>query len=174
MADSGWSPRGPTSEASADEQSAAPSFGPRHQPLHFDRRRPFQSEWRTPRWDEFCAAAADPSLTFCDFSHVLVDLVSELPGAFKGYLWQLIDYESSDGSNPPPLHQRQRDLLPLPMISFDDDELPKRDSYTDGLVSYKSGRYAWTLLMVAAVNCEYHLATRNGATGNLGPPSKVQ
>ncbi len=60
------------------------------------------------------------------------------------------------------------------MISFDDDELPKRHSYTDGLVSYKSGRYAWTMLMVAAVNCEYHLATRNGAAGSLGPPRKVQ
>ncbi len=143
------------------------SLGPGRQPLQFDRRRPFQSAWRTPRWEEVCAAASDPSLTFSDFAHVLVELVSELPVAFKDYLWQLIDYEGYS-DNPPPLEQRQRDLLPLPMISFDDDELPKRHSYTDGLVSYKSGRYAWTMLMVAAVNCEYHLATRNGATGSLG------
>ncbi len=114
------------------------SLGPGRQPLRFDRRRPFQSAWRTPRWEEVCAAASDPSLTFSDFAHVLVDLVSELPVAFKDYLWQLIDYEGNS-DNPPPLEQRQRDRLPPPTISFDDDELPKRHSYTDSLISYTDG-----------------------------------
>ncbi len=42
-------------------------------------------------------------------------------------------------------------------------------------MSYESARYAWTLLMLSAVNCEYHLASRNGASRPLfGPATPAQ
>ena len=98
----------------------------------------------------------------------------ELPSAFKEYLVQLAIGEESGPCQRPPLHQRQRDLLPLPMICFEDDELPRRDSYAEGCGSLCSARYAWTMLMLASVNCEYHLGVRSAAKVKMGPPSAVQ
>ena len=127
--------------------------------------------WRPSKWGRLCAEAQLPTMTFADLGHIIVDLSDSLPTTFRKYLVQL----TLPLEDPSPLFRRQRDLLPLPVISFVDGDLPRKCSEARGSVSYESARYAWTLLMLSAVNCEYHLATRNGAARPLfGPATPTQ
>ncbi len=150
---------------------AAPSSGDASAPLAFEPQDLDYAPWRPTEWNRLCAEAQKPERTFAASGHVFVDLVEVPPRAFRKYPVQL----TFPVDDPSPPFRRQRDLLPLPMISFEDGDLPKRCSEAQGALSAKGARCGWPLLILSAVKCEPCQASRNGASRPLfGPATPIQ